>query len=80
VLTSIQLHSQHPLLAEEVQDERPARMLTPKLEPSESSVAQVIPKRGFRIGTGAAKLSAAAKRLVHRYGFGASTSLLRPSA
>jgi hypothetical protein len=65
VLSPIQLHRQQTLLAEEVQDERPAGMLAPKLEPGEAPVAQLTPHGPLGVGALAAELSTVANARTH---------------
>jgi hypothetical protein len=60
VLTSIQLHREQSLLAEEVQDERAAGMLAAKLESREPPVTQLAPHCQFGVSACAAELAAAA--------------------
>jgi hypothetical protein len=65
MLAAVHLDRESLIPAEEVQDERPPRLLATKFEPREPTVAQVVPERAFGGRALAAKPTTANQRRIH---------------
>jgi len=65
VLSAVQLDCEALIPAIEIENERPARLLSAELEARKAAIAKMKPDRGLGVGAGAAQAATASEGVIH---------------